>query len=150
MAWIRDVAREPSLSPHWRWYAERKEVFLDGEGERFIDDPLSADDAWQQEVSQRDPSIYFIPKLTHFSNKNSGYAGNTLLGFLPYIKCPAGEEKNTRWPNHHRAVFHQAWYYIFRPFRFASKDGYSMQCGDTINRTLVIRFPILNNDLEEA
>jgi hypothetical protein len=67
MAWIRDVAREPSLSPHWRWYAERKEVFLDGEGERFIDDPLSADDAWQQEVSQRDPSIYFIPKLTHFS-----------------------------------------------------------------------------------
>jgi hypothetical protein len=87
---------------------------------------------------------------SHISNKNSGYAGNTLLGFLPYIKCPAGEEKNSRWPNHHGAVFHQAWYHIFRPFKFASKDGYSMQCGDNINRTLVIRFPISNNDLEEA
>jgi hypothetical protein len=58
MAWIRDVVREPSLSPHWRWYAERKEVFLDGEGERFIDDPLTADGAWEQEVSQRDRSGY--------------------------------------------------------------------------------------------
>lgn len=50
MAWLRDIAADPSLGPYWRWHAEQKEVFVDGKGERFIEDPLSADDAWEQEV----------------------------------------------------------------------------------------------------
>lgn len=84
------------------------------------------------------------------SNKNSGHGGNTLLGFLPQIKPPAGEDKNPRWANHHRAAYHKGWYHILKPFRFPSKDGYQMKCGDNILRTLVPRFPIENSDLEEA
>lgn len=52
MEWLRELVRDPVLSEHWIWYAERREVVVNGVSEEYIDGPMSARDAWDQEVSQ--------------------------------------------------------------------------------------------------
>jgi hypothetical protein len=49
-----------------------------------------------------------------------------------------------------RQVFHIAMSYILNPFWDPSKEGFTMECGDHVFRTLVPHFPIVCQDLEEA
>jgi len=192
MEMIRDLVRDPELAPYWQWYAERREIVVNGEVEQYIDNPMNAQDAWEEEVSilfrsplnihhfqshlEGDqvqillivysdksgvarfsktmdiyPVVMRIANLPpNMTNINSGYAGNTLIGVLPHIERPDEEENNEHWANHARDALHRAWDRILVPFKDASKRGYSIICGDDITRQIVIRFPIIANDLEEV
>lgn len=53
LQWMTDLAKDPLLKDDWTWHARKKFLHIDHskpDGERFIDDPLSADDAWEAEV----------------------------------------------------------------------------------------------------
>lgn len=51
MEWLRELVRDPGLSDQWTWYAEKKEVVAAGVAEQYVDSPMSAQDAWDEEVS---------------------------------------------------------------------------------------------------
>jgi hypothetical protein len=51
MEWLRELIRDPSLSDQWTWYAEKKEIVANGVAEEYVDGPMSAQDAWDEEVS---------------------------------------------------------------------------------------------------
>jgi hypothetical protein len=51
MEWLRDLVRDKSLSHEWEWHAHQKWIHSEGQQpRRIIDEPLSADDAWEAEV----------------------------------------------------------------------------------------------------
>ena len=51
MEWLAEIAGDERLGNEWEWYAHRKFLILEGkEPLRIIDEPLSADDAWEFEV----------------------------------------------------------------------------------------------------
>ena len=50
MAWLRELARDKTLKDEWRWYAVKKFKCKGDDKERFIDEPLSGQEAWEYEV----------------------------------------------------------------------------------------------------
>lgn len=52
MEWLKEIVRDEQLKDEWEWYAHHKLLVVEGkEPVRIIDEPLSADDAWEFEVS---------------------------------------------------------------------------------------------------
>jgi len=47
MAWLHELARDKTLKDEWRWYAVKKFKGEGGQRERFIDEPLSGQEAWE-------------------------------------------------------------------------------------------------------
>jgi Plavaka transposase len=53
MPWIEELVVDPALNEHWEWHAHRQYLHTEGsDPERFITTPMSADFAWETEVSQ--------------------------------------------------------------------------------------------------
>jgi len=50
MAWLCELARDKTLKDKWQWYAVKKFKGEGGQRERFIDEPLSGQEAWEYEV----------------------------------------------------------------------------------------------------
>jgi Plavaka transposase len=50
MKWLQDLVTNPDLNEEWQWYAYHKFLHADGKETRLMDDPLSADAAWDFEV----------------------------------------------------------------------------------------------------
>lgn len=178
MAWMRELFRDHALKEQWTWFAHQKYLYMPGKPpERVIDEPLSGDAAWEIEGTlnpgtrqvqvplilysdksdvARFASLSVWPVLVrlaslpkHLSNKNSAYAGNTMIGFLPKIKAPEGEKDNSNWPRFSRMVLHESLKRIFRTYQHPSKDGYSVDCADGVRRDIVPIFSIISQDLEE-
>ncbi|CAG8710144.1 17090_t:CDS:2 [Acaulospora colombiana] len=142
----------------WTWFGPQKYLCIPGKQPECVnDEPLSGDAAWEIEsdVAQF-ASLSVWPVLTrlaslpkHLSNKNSTYAGNTMIGFLPKIKAPEGETHNPNWPGFVQTVLHKTLKRILKPFQRTSKDGYSVDCADGIRQDIVPIFLIITQDLEE-
>jgi len=50
MAWLRELVQDPMLADEWTWYPFRKTVYCDGASYRILDDPMSANNAWDYQV----------------------------------------------------------------------------------------------------
>ena len=52
MPWIEELVGDPTLKDHWTWHAKQEFIHMEGkEPERFITTPMTADYAWEIEVS---------------------------------------------------------------------------------------------------
>ena len=60
MEWLHELICDKSLSHEWEWHAHQKWLYCEGrEPERIIDEPLSADDAWEAEVGLSSNCTFF-------------------------------------------------------------------------------------------
>jgi hypothetical protein len=51
MEWVKGLARDPLLADYWKWHAVYKVKVVNGEEEWYMDEPLSAKEAFEYEVS---------------------------------------------------------------------------------------------------
>ncbi|KAG8819022.1 hypothetical protein FRC19_010189, partial [Serendipita sp. 401] len=178
MAMTRELVKEPGLVNKWIWYAEKQSMVIDGHNQgEFITHPMSGRDAWDAE-GQLDPGTEQVqfPYMVYsdksnaarfsnvaiwplcirpanlpadITNQNSSFAGNNCIALFPKIEPPDGDKNNPNWPRFARLIFHKALDAVLTPFKEASKDGEAIIGADGIKRILVIRFPIIQADLEE-
>jgi hypothetical protein len=64
--WIEDLLKDPSIGKHIHWYAERKYRSVDGQWMHFVDEPYTADDAWNDWVFPNILCHAFIYLCTFF------------------------------------------------------------------------------------
>ncbi|KAG8788672.1 hypothetical protein FRC15_002829 [Serendipita sp. 397] len=178
MQWLKDLVTDPLLRDHWDWHAKKKTLVLDGkECGEIITDPLTAEAAWDFESGldkgTTDVALHLIaysdksnaarfnnmpiwplclrpaslPKS--LANRNSAFAGNTMIALFPKMDPPAGENEDKNWPTTMRKVYHKALEIALEPFKEASKSGTWTYCGDGTLRRVFPSFLIINQDLLE-
>lgn len=85
-----------------------------------------------------------------FSNRKGHWFSNGLIGLLPDLSTPPGEDaSNSTWPITKRKLYHKSLEWVLEPLVEASRHGHGVVCGDGEFRVIYPRVMIANLDLEE-
>ncbi|KAL0059534.1 hypothetical protein AAF712_013710 [Marasmius tenuissimus] len=133
LGWTKDILRDPSLSNHLHWDAQRLYRWNGSKWVRFVTDPWTADRFWEIQSSLPPggkPLCYIIysdkSKLssfgtakgypvvarianidTHIRNSNVHFGGGRVVGWLDTIPDEKRFKKNATFINFKRIVYHR-------------------------------------------
>ncbi|KAJ8462259.1 hypothetical protein ONZ45_g18001 [Pleurotus djamor] len=174
--WIMKVVQDPRLAPHFEWDA--KQLFkFDGETQdwvRFYEEPMSGDLCWKIQTTLPNggkplililyadktrlsmfgqakgyPVILRIANLPAHIRNGDGLGGGVMVGWLPVIEEEAKHTHKPKWVRFKATVYHLAMEVILEDVIKHSHTGYTVVCGDGIQRLLYPSIPIKSTDYEE-
>lgn len=173
--WVSAVVKDPVLLPHFRWYPVRKYHIVGDQEVRYVDEPWSGQDWWEDQDAIGDdgvivPIFLYSDKTTvssfngrtfhpviarignlpaHIRNSRGEHGGGTLIAYIPQIYDVAEEKSSSEYINYKRQLYHQVLLAVFASIIDSSRVGYGVVCADTILRTLYILIKFASGDYEE-
>ncbi|KAJ3509195.1 hypothetical protein NLJ89_g5347 [Agrocybe chaxingu] len=173
--WALELVKNPLLAPHFTWDAVKLSKFDGAKFVRFIHEPWTANRWWEvQSVlpANGKPLFFFLyadqTKLSSFGSQKGypimarlanlpseirngkGLGGGRVVGWLPIVDDVDDEHLNQKnFVDFKRVVWHECFRELLSSIATLSRTGFSVVCGDGIERLLFPIILILAADYEE-
>ncbi|KAG2349794.1 hypothetical protein BDR05DRAFT_972737 [Suillus weaverae] len=165
--WATDLLRDPHLFPYFHFDAQCLSKFNGQSFERFVDEPFTAQDFWDAQVS---PCLILYadktklssfgtakgyPVVAHLANlpthiRNSqGMGGGYIVRWLPVVKEDKAHAGLPAWANFKATVWHKSFERILSLLTTQSKTDQWLECLDTVQPWFFPLILILSSNFEE-
>ncbi|KAF8956317.1 hypothetical protein BDZ97DRAFT_1907242 [Flammula alnicola] len=172
--WALECIKDPILSAHIQWDAQRLFKFNGTRYVRFIHEPYTADRFWniQSRLPPGGKPLCFIlyadkTKLSSFGTvmgypvyarignfdvhirNGTGVGGGELVGWLPIVPEDEAEKGKKDYVDFKRIVWHKSFFKLLETIAPHSVTGCWVKCGDNVDRHLFPIVLIFSADYEE-
>ncbi|KIO21903.1 hypothetical protein M407DRAFT_79834, partial [Tulasnella calospora MUT 4182] len=173
--WLSDLVKDPVLFPHFQWYPVCKYHIVGGHKVRYVDEPWSRLDWWEdQHAIGEDGHIVpiflysdkttvssfngqtFHPMIAQIGNlsaliRNScgEHGGGTLIAYIPRIYDVEEEKLSSEYINYKCQLYHKVLLEVFAPIIDVSQVRRGVICGNHVLHMLFILIKFASGDYEE-